>query len=66
MTTTIECTEVPGIGVRGVSACLLPKGQFKAAFQIQCQFAMLPIKDDLTHFKSFPAKFGGSDDVVGW
>ena len=70
-TTCTDCgtrmfAEVPGFGVRGVSAYLLPKGQFKAAFHIQCQFAVLPIKDDLTHFKSFPAKFGGSDELVDW
>jgi hypothetical protein len=58
--------EVPGLGVRGVSALLLPAGQFKPAFHIQCQFAMLPVVDSLPHYKAFPASFGGSDEVVDW
>jgi hypothetical protein len=58
--------EVPGIGVRSVSASLLPKGLFKPVFHIQCQFAMRPVKDDLPHFKSFPGAFGGSDEKVEW
>jgi hypothetical protein len=58
--------DVQGIGVRGVSATLLPKGKFKPTFHIQCQDAVLPVKDALPHFKSFPASFGGSDDLVDW
>src|SRR5258708_8631266 len=52
--------DVPQIAVRGVSAFLLPKGEFRPAFHIQCQFAVRPVKDDLPHFKSLPAQFGGS------
>jgi hypothetical protein len=58
--------EVPQIGVRGVSGFLLPAGTFKPAFHMQCQFAVRPIKDDLPHFKGFPARFGGSDETVEW
>jgi hypothetical protein len=58
--------EPPGMGVAGVVAYLLPKGTFKPAFHIQCQHALLPIKDDLPHFKGFPGAFGGSDDQVSW
>ncbi len=58
--------EVPGFGVRGVSASLLPAGQFKAAFHIQCQHAVLPVRDELPHFKGLPTKFGGSDARVEW
>ena len=70
-TTCRECgtrlfAEPPGMGVSGVVAYLLPKGSFKPAFHIQCQHALLPIKDDLPHFKGFPKVFGGSDDVVDW
>ena len=70
-TTCRECgtrvfAEVPGYGVRGVNGLLLPAGQFKPAFHLQCQFAMLPVKDTLPHFKALPARFGGSDDLVEW
>jgi hypothetical protein len=58
--------EVPALGVRGVVASVLPPGTFTPAFHIQCQHARLPVKDNLPHFKSFPAAFGGSDDVVDW
>jgi hypothetical protein len=58
--------EVPQIGVRGVSGFLLPAGTFKPAFHMQCQFAVRPIKDELPHFKGFPARFGGSDETVEW
>lgn len=58
--------EVSQIGVRGVSGLLLPKGAFRPAFHIQCQFAVRPVKDDLPHFKAFPARFGGSDETVDW
>lgn len=56
----------PKAGFRGVLATLLPKGMFKPAFHIQCQHAMNPVKDDLPHYKSFPAMFGGSDEKVAW
>jgi hypothetical protein len=58
--------EVGQIGVRGVNGFLLPKGSFQPTFHMQCQHAVRPIKDDLTHFKAFPAKFGGSDETVDW
>jgi len=58
--------EVPDLGVRGVSGLLLPRGTFQPAFHMQCQFAVCPVKDALPHFKGFPARFGGSDETVGW
>jgi hypothetical protein len=33
---------------------------------MQCQFAVRPVDDDLPHFKSRPARFGGSDETVQW
>ena len=70
-TTCRECgarvfAEPPGLGMRGVTATLLPEGAFKPQFHMQCQHARLPVKDGLPHFRGFPAAFGGSDDVVGW
>lgn len=58
--------EPPGMGVRGITATLLPPGLFKPTFHMQCQHALLPIKDELPHFKGFPAAFGGSDEQVPW
>lgn len=59
-------TEVTGAAIRSVNATLLPKGQFKPQFHIQCQHAVLPIVDNLPHYKGFPAAFGGTDELVGW
>jgi len=58
--------EPPDMGIRGISALLLPPGMFKPAFHIQCQHALVPVKDNLPHFKGFPAMFGGSDEQVPW
>lgn len=58
--------EPPGIGVRAFPAVLLPPGFFKPTFHVQCQYALLPVKDGLPHYKQFPAAFGGSDEQVPW
>ena len=58
--------EVPELGQVGLNALLLPPGVFAPAFHIQCRYAVLPVKDDLPHYKGFPAKFGGSDETVDW
>lgn len=52
--------------MRGVSGFLLPSEMFKPAFHSQCQYAVLPVKDDLPHFKGVPARFGGTDEAIGW
>ena len=52
--------------LRSVTAYLLPPGVFRPAFHMQCQHALLPVVDDLPHYKGFPAMFGGSDEQVGW
>ncbi len=54
------------LGLRGVNGYLLPPGQFNPEFHMQCQFAVLPIRDGLPHFKSRPARFGGTDELVNW
>jgi hypothetical protein len=53
-------------GIRGVTALLLPKERFQPQFHIYCQFAILPIRDGLPHFKTVPAAFGGSEEKVEW
>ena len=49
-----------GLGVRSITAYLLPKGMFQPVFHVQCQHALLPIQDELPHFKDYPAMLGGS------
>jgi hypothetical protein len=58
--------EVPGYGVRGVNADLLPGGMFNPEFHIQCRYAAVPIQDDLPHYKGTPARFRGSDELMQW
>lgn len=58
--------EIPSAGLRSLSGYLLPQGEFKPQFHVQCQYAVLPVVDDLPHFKGFPAAFGGSDELVDW
>lgn len=53
-------------GLRGVSAYLLPPGAFQPQFHVQCQHAVLPVVDDLPHYRGFPPAFGGTDDRVAW
>lgn len=63
---TLLFGEPPGMGMRGVSGFLLPAELFKPQFHIRCQHAVMPVKDDLPHFKDVPAAFGGADDTVDW
>jgi hypothetical protein len=58
--------EVPSYAVRGVNADLLPPGVFTPEFHIQCRYAAAPIADDLPHYKGFPARFKGSDELMEW
>jgi hypothetical protein len=58
--------EPPGLGMRGVSGYLLPPGKFEPKFHNQCRYAVLPVRDELPHFKGLPAIFGGNDETVGW
>jgi hypothetical protein len=57
---------VPASNIAGVKANLLPAGTFKPAFHIHCRYAVLPVIDDLPHYKSLPKLFGGNDELVGW
>jgi hypothetical protein len=58
--------DIPELGVVGVNGYLLPNGAFKPEFHANCGQAVLPIQDDLPHFKEYPPKFGGSDEKVDW
>jgi hypothetical protein len=59
-------SEISSVGMRSVRAYLLPKGEFKPQFHAQCAHAVLPVVDDLPHYKGFPPAFGGTDELAGW
>jgi hypothetical protein len=63
---TFLFAEVPGHGVRGLNADLLPQGMFDPQFHIQCRYAGAPIQDDRPHYQGTPARFGGSDELMQW
>jgi hypothetical protein len=63
---TLLFGEPPGLGMRGVSGYLVPADKFEPKFHNQCQHAVIPVKDELPHFKGLPASFGGTDETVGW
>jgi hypothetical protein len=58
--------DVLSLGLRGVNGYLMPQGEFNATFHVQCQFAVNPVADALPHYKSRPARFGGTDETVDW
>ena len=59
-------SEIASAGVRSINAFLLPTEAFKPQFHVQCQHAVLPVVDDLPHYKGFPPAFGGADEFVEW
>ena len=58
--------EIASRGMRGLNAFLLPPGEFRPEFHVNCTFAVLPIRDDLPHFAKMPAAFGGNEAKVDW
>jgi len=59
-------SEIASVGMRSVSAYLLPEGTFRPQFHVQCEEALLPVRDDLPHYKRFPAAFGGAEEFIDW
>ncbi|MDO5090693.1 MAG: GFA family protein [Cardiobacteriaceae bacterium] len=59
-------SEADVIGMRSVNAFLLPEGVFQPQMHIQCRHAVLPVCDDLPHYKEWPPMAGGSDETVDW
>ncbi|WP_370453246.1 GFA family protein [Salinisphaera sp. LB1] len=59
-------SEIPRMGLRSVNAFLLPSKEFNPKLHVQCQHAVLPIVDNLPHFKDFPSEGGGSGELVDW
>jgi Glutathione-dependent formaldehyde-activating enzyme len=58
--------DVLALGLRGVNGYLLPAGMFTPTFHMHCRCAIRPVRDDLPHFASRPARFGGTDETVDW
>ena len=58
--------EVPGGKQIGIKANLLPTGVFKPTFHEHCRYAVVPVADQLPHYKGYPVEFGGTDETVGW
>jgi hypothetical protein len=58
--------EITSVGLRSVNGFLLPKAEFSPQLHVQCQHAVLPVVDDLPHYKGFPTNFGGSEEMVVW
>lgn len=59
-------SEIASAGLRSINGFLLPKGEFSPQIHVQCQHAVLPVVDNLPHYKGFPANFGGSEELVDW
>ena len=59
-------SELAVMGLRSANGFRLPAGCFQPQFHIQCQHAVLPVRDTLPHYRAFPAAFGGSDECVTW
>ena len=59
-------SEITSAGLRSVNGFLLPKGEFVPQIHVQCQHAVLPVVDNLPHYKGFPTSFGGSEELVDW
>ncbi|HEY1958284.1 MAG TPA: GFA family protein [Polyangiaceae bacterium] len=58
--------DVAARSLRGVNAFLLPAQDFNPQFHVNCRFAILPVRDGLTHYAGMPASFGGSEETVDW
>jgi hypothetical protein len=63
---TIVFTQPEGASFRGVNKNLLPENVFKPSSHIYCQYSVLPVVDNLPHYKALPAAFGGSDETMDW
>ena len=59
-------SELPEFGARSVNAFLLPAGVFQPQMHLQCQHAVLPVKDDLPHYKDWPPTHSGSNETMDW
>jgi len=63
---TYVFSEVPGQPFYGVNGHLLPAGQLKPEFHVQCQYATSRIEDHLPHYRDTPVSFRGSGELMSW
>ena len=63
---TLLFAHVPGSGITGVKANLFPPDRFAPTFHIHCRYAVLPVIDELPHYRVLPKAFGGTDECVDW
>ena len=59
-------TRLPEQGMWVVKGELLPRAMWRPEFHMQCGYAVLPVKDDLPHYRGIPVCFGGDDAVTDW
>lgn len=52
--------------VWGVNPYMPGYGRFAPRMHINCESAVLPVIDDLPHYRTVPSAFGGSDERVHW
>lgn len=50
----------------GLNACLPGSSNFIPKMHINCESAVLPVRDGLPHYRTVPAAFGGTDETVDW
>jgi hypothetical protein len=58
--------DVLALKLRGLNGYLLPKERFNPTYHMQCQFAVQPVRDNLTHYKSLAPQWTGPDETVDW
>jgi hypothetical protein len=58
--------EIARVGLRSFNAYLLPDGVFAPQFHICCADAVLPVVDNLPHYRGLPSAFGGEETFVDW
>lgn len=58
--------DLTDIGMRGFGGYLLPQGAFNPTLHINCQEAVMPVRDGLPHYRTKPAAFGGDDALMEW
>lgn len=63
---TLLFSDLQAFGLRSLNGFLLPAELFKPQSHVQCEAAVMPVRDGLPHFKRFPAAMGGSDELVDW
>ena len=59
-------SELPEFGARSVNAFFFSSCAYQPQMHLQCQHAVLPVKDDLPHYKDWPPTHSGSNETMDW